>query len=165
MADDLVAVWQRRRWAGDRLLDALMRSGMVEVLVALLHRPVEMSFAQDQDEVKALSPKAAEESLANSVGLGCVERRFEHVNLCGHSFERLTVLAVVVPDQESRSFPKRCGFAELLGCPAICGVSGDTKMDQAARAQLDDNEDEHCTKEKIVGLKEVAGPNLTGVVA
>ena len=38
-------------------------------------------------------------------------------------------------------------------------------MDQAARAQLDDNEDEQGTEEDVIRLKEVAGLYLAGVVA
>jgi hypothetical protein len=38
-------------------------------------------------------------------------------------------------------------------------------MDHAARAQLDNDEDEHCAEEDVVRLQEVTGPNLTGVVA
>ena len=42
----------------------------------------------------------------------------------------------------------------------VCRMSGDAEMDHAARAQLDDDEHEHCAEEDIVRLKEIAGPNL-----
>jgi hypothetical protein len=37
-------------------------------------------------------------------------------------------------------------------------------MDQASRAELDDDEHEEHAEEEIVGLKEITGPNLVGVV-
>jgi hypothetical protein len=47
-------------WAGDVLLDALVRSGMVEIGLILLHRPIEMSLTQDEEEVEAFPPHAAQ---------------------------------------------------------------------------------------------------------
>ena len=38
-------------------------------------------------------------------------------------------------------------------------------MHDSAGTQLDDDEDEHGAKEEIVGLEEVTGPDLAGVVA
>ena len=42
--------------ARDALLDPLVRPSVVEVLHILLHDPVQMSFAQNQDIVEALTP-------------------------------------------------------------------------------------------------------------
>jgi hypothetical protein len=79
--------------------------------------------------------------------------------------EQTPTLVVVITDQVSRTFAKWRCFSHLLGCPFVCRISGDAKVDHAAGAQLDNDEHEHCAKEDIVGLKKVAGPNLAGVVA
>ena len=138
---------------------------MVEVLHILLHDPVQMSFAQNQDVVEALAPQAAEEAFAYGVRLRCFVWCLQHLDSCGRLLERISILVVIVPDQESWFFPKWRGFAQLLGYPRVRWVSRDAKMDHTARAQLDDNEHKYCTEEDVVCLKKVAGPNLAGVVA
>ena len=42
---------------------------MVEVGLILLHRPIEMPLTQDEEEVEAFPPHAAQRTLANSIGL------------------------------------------------------------------------------------------------
>ncbi len=50
--------------------DALMRSGVVEVAEVFLDRLVEVALTQDQ-EVQALTTQAAQEALADGIGLWC----------------------------------------------------------------------------------------------
>ena len=58
------------RRARDVLADALVRSGVIEEGLILLHCLVEMALVQDQEEVEAFAPYTAQESLADGVGLG-----------------------------------------------------------------------------------------------
>jgi hypothetical protein len=102
LAVDRRCIWSF--WsARDVLLNPLMRSSVVKVLRVLLHDSVQMPLAQDQDVVEALAPQAAEEALAYGVRLRCFVWCFQHLNACGHSLERISILVVVVPDQVSRS--------------------------------------------------------------
>ena len=55
--------------------------------------------------------------------------------------------------------------AELLGDPGIGGAPGDGKVDHTARSEFDDDKDEHGAEESIVGLHEIASPDLACVVA
>ena len=57
------------------LPDSLVRSTVVEVGFVFFDRPIEVALADDEAEVKALAADAAQESFANRVGLGCLERR------------------------------------------------------------------------------------------
>ena len=87
----LPVVWRciQSLWStGNALLDPLVRPGMVEVLFVLLHRPVQVPFAENQDVVEALSPQAAEESLAEGVRPWRLIRSLQHFDLFGYSFER-----------------------------------------------------------------------------
>ena len=70
--DDLSHVLRLRLlWrAWDVLADALVRPGVIEVSLILLHCLVEMALVQDQEEVEAFAPYTTQESLANGVGLG-----------------------------------------------------------------------------------------------
>jgi hypothetical protein len=40
-------------------------------------------------------------------------------------------------------------FPQLLGHPGICRVLGGTEVNQASRAQLDDEENEHRSEEDV----------------
>ena len=75
LSDDLapVLLLLRLLWrAGDALVDALVRSGVIEVGLNLLHCLLEMALAQNKEEVEAFAPHTAQKSLANGVGLGCL---------------------------------------------------------------------------------------------
>ena len=56
-------------------------------------------------------------------------------------------------------------LAQLLGYPGIVWAAGHTEMHQATGIQLDDNEDEEGAEEEVIGLQEVNGPDVLGVVA
>jgi len=64
----------RLSWAGDMLLDSLVRSTVVEVGLVFFDGPIEVALAEDEAEVQALSADTAQESFASRVGLGCLER-------------------------------------------------------------------------------------------
>ena len=68
------------------------------------------------------------------------------------------------PGSRDVTFVKWCGIAQLLSYPPVCWVSRDAEMDDAAGAQLNDDEYEDGTEEDVMGLKKVAGPDLAGVV-
>ena len=46
----------------------------------------------------------------------------------------------------------------------MTGAPGDGKVDHTARSELDDDKDEHSAEEEIVGLHEIASPDLAGMV-
>jgi hypothetical protein len=68
VGDDLSTVRRGLRRAWNTLLDALMRSGVVEVAQAFLDRLVEVVLTQDQEEVQAFTTQAAQEALADGIG-------------------------------------------------------------------------------------------------
>ncbi len=83
--------------------------------------------------------------------------------------EECCVLAGVVSDQEPRLLTERCCFSQdcaslHLGDPCICWRLGYPEMHNAPRAEFDDEEDEHRTKEQVVDGWEIAGPYLVSMV-
>ena len=56
--------------AGDVLLDALVRPGVIEVGLVLLDCPIQMALVEDEEIVEALSPYTPQKSFADSVGFG-----------------------------------------------------------------------------------------------
>jgi len=154
-------------WAGDLLVDSLVWPGMIEIGLILLHRPIEMSLTQDQEEIKAFPPRAAQESLANGIGLGRLIGRGQDLNPgpLRHAGEGSPELVVVVANEEARTLTKGRGLAQLLGYPGIVRTAGHPEMHQPTRFQLDYDEDEEGAEEEIIGLQEVNGPDVLGVVA
>ena len=55
--------------AGNALLYRLVWSGIVEVGLILLRDPMQMSLAQDEEEIQALPPHTTQKALADGIGL------------------------------------------------------------------------------------------------
>jgi hypothetical protein len=145
-------------WAGDLLVDTLVRPGMVEIGLILLHGSIEMSLTQDQEEIEALPPHAAQKTLTDGIGLRWLIEYSQNLNPTSirHSVEGISELVVVVTNQELRSLTERCGLPQLLGHPAIIRTSGHREMHQSARIQLDHNKDKDSPEEEVTGLQKVA---------
>ncbi len=124
-----------------------------------------MALIQDQDVIQALSTQAAQEAFADRVRPGCSIGCAQYLDACGDPCEGRAVLGVVVTDEVSRSFAEGSCVVELLGDSGIGGAPGHGKVDHAARSELDDDKDEHGAEEEIVGLHEIASPDLAGMVA
>jgi hypothetical protein len=78
LADDLAPGCLLLRlswWTQDMLVHALVRPGMVEVGLMLLHRSIEMPLAQDEEKVQAFSPHTTQKALTHGVGLRRLTRR------------------------------------------------------------------------------------------
>jgi len=110
---------------------------MIEIDLILLHGSIELPLAQDNEEVQAFTPYTAQESLANSVGLGSLIGRGQDFNArpFGGPVEGEAVLVVVVSNQKPRSLAKGGRLPQLLGHPGVAWTSGHTKMHQPARTQ------------------------------
>jgi hypothetical protein len=72
-SDDLapVLLLLRRLWrAGEALVQALVRPGQVEIDLILLHDLAQMAPIENEKEIEAFPPHAAQKALANGVGFG-----------------------------------------------------------------------------------------------
>jgi hypothetical protein len=105
--------------AGNALRYSLVGSGMVEVRLVLLHQPMQMSFAEDEEEIQALPSHTAQEAFADGICLGRAVRCPQDLYPGSGSIERRAVLGVVVADEKARSLAKRGCISQLLGDPGI----------------------------------------------
>jgi hypothetical protein len=119
-----------------------MWPGIIEVRLVLFHHPVQVSLAQDEVEIQALTAHTAQKAFADGVRSRCSIRGPQYLDPLSDPRKGWTVLAVVVADEVSWSFRKGCCFSQLLGDPGIGWVSGHAEMDEASRAELDDDEQE-----------------------
>ncbi len=62
------------------LLNALMRSRLVEVDDILFEHPAEVGFAQNEDVIQAFTAHAPQQPFADRVRARCLDRRSQHLN-------------------------------------------------------------------------------------
>ncbi len=123
-------------------------------------------LAQDQDVIQAFSADAAVEALDEGVHQGRLVGSEDEVDIAGlgHALEFVTELAIVIEDQVvGLDVPGR-GLAKLLRRPGVRWIPGDAEVDDPSRVDVHDEEREDGSKEEVVGLYEIARPNLRGVV-
>ena len=118
-----VLPWIRRCLDGswNRLLDPLMRPGVIVVVHVLSEHPAKMALVQDQEMIETLPADTAEEALTDGSGSGSMTRSPEHLDSarCRDASYRGAVRAVVVTDEGAGCLAKWRRFTELLGDPLI----------------------------------------------
>jgi hypothetical protein len=116
--------------------------------------------------IETFPSDTAQETFADGVRTPSMDWRVQHFD--GTSLrdtgEARSELALVIANQIPGSLPIRCGFPKPLGYPGIGRRSCDSHMDDFARFQFDD-EDEERTKEQIGDLKERTGPESFRMIA
>jgi hypothetical protein len=80
------------------LLDALMRSGSIEVLDIGMQDTMQLLLLEDEKVIETLSPHAAQKPFTDRIGSWCVVRRSEHLDAtdCGHACERGSKFVITV---------------------------------------------------------------------
>jgi len=155
------------RGVGDLLLDALMWSCLVEVGHIGLEHAEELSLVKDQQVIETFLPHTPHEPLTDRIGSWSLIRCFEHFNAtcrC-HPEETRPKFAVVITKKIRGCLPIGSSFSKLLCHPGIGGRSRDADMDHSSRLQFDEEERKEWSKEEIGDLDEIAGPDLSCVVA
>jgi len=71
----------------------------------------------------------------------------------------------MLPDPVAWPLVERRGLAQLLGHPGVGGVPRDADVDDPTRAQRDHDEGEERAKEGVRDRQEVAGPDVTRMIA
>ncbi len=136
----------------------------------------QVTLAEHEDVVEAFATDTPHEAFTEGVRLRRPYGCFQHprADTASDAVEVTSVL-VVAPLRVSRSAPvsndearpnaERGGVAELLRNPARARVGRDPHAHDLARPQLDDEEREERPEPDVIGLKEVARPDLVHVIA
>jgi len=143
-----------------------MRSSVVVVVNVFLHDAMGVPFTQEDEVIQTFTSETSQEAFADGIGFRCTVGSAEYLNACpdGNVPERCPIFAVIVADQEARSISERCGLAQLLSQPFVRGVAGHPEVHDAAVLQFNDDENEDGAEEQVVGLEDITGPDLAGVV-
>lgn len=125
-----------------------------------------MTFIQDDEVIQAFATDAPPEPFANRIRFRCVGRNANGRDACGSdcTIKALSILGVIITNEEVRSGFKRRGFTDLLSELHIGRMAGDTGMDDSSGGMVDDNKDEDRPKEHIVGLQQVTCPKGMGML-
>ena len=105
--------WRCIRAAGDTLVDPLVWASFIEVVLVLPYDPAEVTLIEDEEEVQAFSPQAAQESLADGISLGSLKGSGQDFDIGSISdpVEGIAELVVVVANQEARALAERRCFS------------------------------------------------------
>ncbi len=147
-------------------MDPLMWSCPVEVRDIPIEHTLELLIVEDQQVVKAFVSHAPQKAFANRVSSGSVIWCFKNPNRtrCRHPSKTGPKFTIVITYQILRCLPIGRGFSQLLRHPGIGRGSSDSDMDHPSCLELDDEESEEQSKEKISHLLEVTGPDLRHVI-
>jgi hypothetical protein len=157
---------RRHQTVRDLLAEALVRSRGVEVGCVVVGDPIEMALVDEEDVVEELAAEAAHEALGHRVHVRCADSGLDDANTgsaCG-TIEGSAVLVVAIPDKEPGRGLLHGGVPDLLGSPLLGGAPGSGHMNHTAGALVDQEEEEQRPEQEIIGLDEVAGPGVEGVV-
>ena len=117
--------------------------------------------------IQTFLPYTSQETLADCIGSGRVNRSFEQLDATGprHPSKAGPKFADGITYQILWRLSIGCGFSELLCHPGIGRRSRDPDMDHPSRLQFYDEEREEWSKEEIGHLYEIAGPDSAGMRA
>src|SRR5665213_692382 len=143
-----------------------MGPGLIEIANVLGEHCEQMALAQDDDVIETLTTHATEEALTGGIHIwrahaGLDDPRPEGL---GRAVEVGTELAAPVADDELGPDAERRSIAELLRRPLLGGSPRRRDVHDFARPDIDDEKGEDGPKPDVVGLDEVARPDVLGVV-
>src|SRR5258708_26394032 len=103
---------RRYREFWNLLLDALMRSCLVEVCHILIEYALELLLVKDQQVVKAFLSDTPQEAFADRIGSWRMKGRFENLNStpCRHASNTWSKFAIVITYKKLLCFPIRGCF-------------------------------------------------------
>jgi hypothetical protein len=144
--------------------DPLVRAALVEEGHVLASKPGQMLVVEHENVIEHLAPERARESFRDRVHVGRPDRRLDDANArpFGGAVEGRAEFVVAIPDQKLRRAAVHRGVSDLLGGPILGGVACDGDVDDAAGAEVDDEEEEDWAEEQIATLDEVARPDVPG---
>jgi hypothetical protein len=128
----------------DLLFDALMRSGLIEVLDMGLKDTIQLLLLEDEKVIETLSPRAPQKPFTNCIGLRRMVGRFEYLDAarCCHTSETGSKLAITITNEIVRRLSIGGCLSQLLCSPGIGRRSSDTHMDGSPRVYIDNEEGE-----------------------
>jgi len=119
---------------GYLLLDALMRSCLVEVDHIGIGHALELLLLKDQQVVEAFLPHTPHEAFADRIGAWRMRGRVENLDATcpRHPSKARPEFAIVITNQVLRCLAKGGGFSQVLGHPGISRRSCHADMDHSS---------------------------------
>ena len=121
-----------------------MRTASFVVFEIILQNPAQPGLMENNDVIQAFATDGAHQSFRKGILPRRSRRSQDFPN--AHRFRRLTELltvhAVAVAQQVTRSVVLGECFQKLTGCPFCCGVSGHREMNRTSAGLIENHKDE-----------------------
>lgn len=150
----------------DVLFDALMRSGLIEVLDRGLKDTIQLLLLADEKVIETLSPHAQEKPFTNRSGPRPMVGRFEYLDAAGccHASETGSTRAITITHEIVRRLSIGGCLWKLLCSPGIGRRSSDTPMDDSPSVHIENEEGKQRAKEEVCDLHEITDPHVFRMV-
>src|ERR1022692_1650235 len=125
-----------------------------------------MSLVEEEDVVEKFAAQGADEALGDRVHVGRTDGALDDADAsaAGGTVEGSSELVVAVADQKSGRRGLHGGVANLLCRPRLVGAAGSGDVHHLAGALVDEEEQEQRPEQEVVGLDEVAAPDVLRMV-
>src|SRR5665811_136441 len=125
-----------------------------------------MVSAEQEQMVEGLAPQAADKSFTDGIHVRGPHRRLDDpgTHALGNAIEYGSEFLVAVSNQKPRRQAVYGRVAQLLRRPLLRRVSRGRHVDLLARPLVHQEEKEQRPEEQVVGLHEVAAPDVMRVV-
>ena len=120
-----------------------------------------MASSENDDVIQAFAPGTANESFANRILQGRLNRCAQYFHTCTlrNAIELSSELVVIIANDELGPLAEWRDVPKLLSCPFSGWRASDTNVHNSPRIDVDHEECEDRPEPDIVGLQEVASPN------
>jgi hypothetical protein len=165
--NDFAAIqWFDLAWIGCVAFQRRVAARLVVIDQVVRENALEMGSIQDDDMVKTLAAKGADQALDIGVLPGRVRRGedFFDAQVAQATLELVAVDAVPVADHVARGFVEGEGFAHLPADPCGRWVRGDVEVNDAAAVVAEDNKDVEHLKSDRRHDAEINGGQGSGVI-
>src|SRR5215469_4990198 len=149
----------------DLLFDALMRSGLIEVLNVGMKDTVQLLLVKDEQVIETLATHTAQKAFTDGIGPWCMVGRLQDLAAagCGHARKTRSKFAITIANEILRRLSIRGCLSQLLCGPGIGRRASDPHMDDSARVQKGVEEGKQRTEKESGDRQEVTRPDLLGM--
>ena len=148
-------------------MNALMWSCPIEILDVGTQDTMQPLLIEDQHVIQALSPNTSQKAFTDGIGSWRMIGRFENLDVacCCNSSETGPKLAIMIANEIFRRVSIRSRLPQLLCGPSIGRRARHPDMDDFPRFQFDEEKREERPKEQVSHLEEIAGQDLSPMIA
>src|SRR5712692_1525769 len=128
---------------------------------------MQLLLTDDQYVIEALSPNTTQETFTDRIGSGRMIGCFEHLDTARycHTSETGSKLAIMIANEILGVLSIGSRLPQLLCRPSVAGRARHPDRDHFPRFQFDEEKRKERPKVQVSHLEEIAGPDLSPMIA